>query len=104
MVRLWVQHPDAASSPVRVTLTTRCQTLADEEFGSSTPISVGIELPEGSEHAGATLRSSRTWQPAPRGSSGDSRQLGAAIVAEFLHDAEAVRTQNRFVQAENCPS
>ena len=104
MVRLWVQHPDAASSPVRVTLTTRCQTLADEEFSSSTPTSIGIELPEGSGTLDATLRSSRTWQPAPQGSSGDSRQLGAAIVVEFLHDAEAVRTQNRFVRAENCPS
>jgi len=104
MVRVWVRHPDAASSPVRVTLTTQCQTLADEEFSSSTPTSIGIELPEGSGTLNATLRASRTWQPAPAGSGGDSRQLGAAIVAEFLHDAEAVRTQNRFVQAKNCPS
>ena len=104
MVRVWVRHPDAASSPVRVTLTTLCQTLADEEFSSSTPTSIGIELPEGSGTLNATLRASRTWQPAPAGSGGDSRQLGAAIVAEFLHDAEAVRTQNRFVQAKNCPS
>ena len=103
MVRLWVQHPDAASSPVRVTLSTHCQTLATEELGSSTPVSVGIELPPGTGTLEATLQSSRTWQPAPAGK-GDSRQLGAAIVAEFLPGAEAVRMQNRFVQAENCPS
>jgi len=103
MVRLWVQHPDAASSPVRVTLSTRCQTLVDEEFRSSAPVSIGIELPEGSGTLQATMESSRTWQPAPEGS-GDSRQLGAAIVAEFLHSPEAVRMQNRFVQAQNCPS
>jgi hypothetical protein len=103
MVRLWVQHPDAASSPVRVTLSTGCQTLADEEFHTSTPVSVGIELPEGAHTLEAAIQSSRTWQPAPEGR-GDSRHLGAAVVAEFLGSQEAVRTQNRFVQAQNCPS
>ena len=103
MVRLWVQHPDAVSTPVRVTLSTGCQTLVNEEFRSSAPVSVGIELPEGASTLAATLRSSRTWQPAPEGK-GDSRQLGAAVVAEFLHTHEAVRMQERFVQAKICPS
>ena len=103
MLRLWVQHPDAVSTPVRVTLSTACQTLVNEEFRSSAPVSVGIELPEGASTLAATLRSSRTWQPAPEGK-GDSRQLGAAVVAEFLHTHEAVRTQERFVQAKICPS
>ena len=103
MLRLWVQHPDAASTPVHVTLSTPCQTLVNEEFRSSSPISVGIELPESAGTLEATLRSSRTWQPAPEGH-GDSRRLGAAVVAEFLDTAEAVRMQNRFVQARICPS
>jgi hypothetical protein len=102
MVRLWVQHPDVSSSPVRVTLSTRCQTLVSEEFRSSEPLSAGIELADGVNVLEASLRTSRTWQPAPEGQ-GDSRRLGAAIVAEFLASAEAVRSQNRFVQAEKCP-
>jgi hypothetical protein len=60
-------------------------------------------MPEGAGTLHATMQSSRTWRPAPEGS-GDSRELGAAIVAEFLHSPEAVRAQNRFVQAKNCPS
>lgn len=101
LLRVWVQHPDAASSPVGVTLSTPCQTLVTDELRSSEPITIGIELPDGTQMLEATLRSSRTWQPAPEGK-GDSRHLGAAVVAVFVSNADDARMTKWFVTPRAC--
>jgi hypothetical protein len=96
LLRLWVQHPDAASMPVQLTVATRCGVVVDESLASSTPVNVGIELTEGADFLEATVRASRTWQPSA-GPPGDTRQLGVAVVSDWLESAEKAREQPRFV-------
>jgi hypothetical protein len=101
MLRIWVQHPDVREVPVRVTVATACQTLFDEELRSAEPISVGLVMPETQHTLQTTIRTSRTWQPAPQGQ-GDSRQLGAAIVSDFLSTRQHATEQNRVVNVVGC--
>jgi hypothetical protein len=103
LLRLWVQHPDAASMPVQLTVATRCSVVVDEALASSTPVNVGIELPESASVFEATVRSSRTWQPSA-GPPGDTRQLGVAVVSDWLRSAEEAREQPRFVTLRACGS
>jgi hypothetical protein len=104
LLRLWVQHPDVASSPVQVTVATRCgAVVVDEAFKSSTPVNVGVELPDGTDILEATVRTSRTWQPSAN-PPGDTRQLGAAVVSDWLKSAEEAREQPRFVALKSCDS
>jgi hypothetical protein len=105
LLRLWVSHPDAATAPVRVSVTTACQTLFEEELTSATPVNLGIALPEGVGGLvgvlDATVRVSRTWQPAPEGP-GDTRRLGAGVISTFLGSRDEARAQNRFVELRPC--
>ena len=101
LLRLWVQHPDAATSPVRVTVDSRCGAVVDAELKSAAPLNVGIELPEGMDMLEATIRSSRTWQPSAS-PPGDTRQLGVAVVADWLKTAGEARDQARFVTLKPC--
>ena len=103
LLRLWVQHPDAASSPVQVTVTTPCGVVVDEALTPAAPLNVGLELPEGADVLEAAIRASRTWQPSPR-PPGDTRPLGVAVVSEWLPTANAAREQNRFVVVNRCDS
>jgi hypothetical protein len=103
LLRLWVQHPDAASSPVQVTVATPCGVVVEEALSSSAPLNVGLELPEGARVLEATVRTSRTWQPSPK-PPGDTRQLGAGVVADWLRSAEDAREQPRFVTLKSCNS
>ena len=101
LLRLWVQHPDAATSPVRVTVDSRCGAVVDAELKSAAPLSVGVELPEGMDMLEAAIRTSRTWQPSVR-PPGDTRQLGVAVVADWLRTAGEARDQARFVTLKPC--
>jgi len=103
LLRLWVQHPDAATSPVRVTVNSRCGLLLDQELTSPTPLNVGVELPEGVDMFEATVHVSRTWQPSAR-PPGDTRQLGAAVVSDWLRTGPEAREQARFVGLNRCDS
>src|SRR6185503_19804194 len=96
LLRLWVQHPDAATSPVRIIVDSRCGLVLDEELKSAAPLNVGVELPDGVDMLEATVRASRTWQPSAR-PPGDTRQLGVAVVSDWLKSAEDAREQPRFV-------
>jgi O-antigen ligase/polysaccharide polymerase Wzy-like membrane protein len=101
VVRVWAQHPDIASRPVRITLTTNCGVIVDEEFTSAMPLSLGVALPEQHDALEAHLKVSRTWRPSDYGSN-DERRLGAAIVAEFVADPSLTRAQNRHVALSAC--
>ena len=104
LLRLWVQHPDVASSPVQVTVETRCgRVILDEAFTSSAPLSVGVELSDGTDILEATVRTSRTWQPSAR-PPGDTRQLGVGVVSDWLKSAGEARDQARFVALKSCDS
>jgi len=101
VVRVWAQHPDIASRPVHITLTTNCGVLVNEDFTSAMPLSLGVVLPEQHDALEAHLQVSRTWRPSDHGSN-DERRLGAAIVAEFVADPALTRAQNRHVALSSC--
>jgi O-Antigen ligase len=101
VVRVWAQHPDLGSNPVRVTLTSPCGVLLNEALKTPTPISLGITLPEGQRALEARLHVSRTWRPSDHGSD-DERVLGAGIVAEFVTDPRLAVEQNRVVALTAC--
>jgi hypothetical protein len=103
LVRVWVQHPDVARAPVRVTITTRCRTLFDEELRSADPVGIGVEVPEGTETLDAVVHTSRTWRPPPR-FPGDRWELGAAVIAAPLRTAEEARANLRLVAVGACDS
>ena len=103
LLRLWVQHPDAATSPVRVIVDSRCGLVVDQELRSAAPLNVAVELPDGVEMLEATVRASRTWQPSAH-PPGDTRELGVAVVSDWLKNAEDAREQPRFVALNRCDS
>jgi hypothetical protein len=100
-VRFWAHHPDVATRPVHVTLTSPCGVLFDEDLTSNTSMSVGMALPEGQRTLEATVRVSRTWSPADAGEA-DDRQLGVGIVADFSTDPSFATTQLRAVKLAGC--
>jgi hypothetical protein len=99
LLRLWVQHPDASAAPVQVTVATPCGVVVNETLKSSDLLNVGLELPERADIFEASVHTSRTWQPA-----GDTRQLGAAVVSDWLASADEARRQPRFVALKPCDS
>jgi O-Antigen ligase len=101
VVRVWAQHPDMPSTPVRVTLNTPCGVLLNEALSNPTPVSIGVTLPDGQKALEARLLVSRTWRPSDHGSN-DERDLGAAIVAEFVDDPSLAVAQNRAVTLKAC--
>jgi hypothetical protein len=103
LMRLWAQHPDAASAPVQVTVSTPCGVVLSESLTSSAPLDVGLELPEGADYLEATVSTSRTWQPSPR-PPGDTRQLGVGVVTDWLENAQDARAQSRFIALKPCNS
>jgi len=100
-IRFWSHHPDIASRPVHVTMTSPCGVLFDEDLTSDTSMSLGMVLPEGQRTLEATVRVSRTWSPADAGEA-DTRQLGVGIVADFSNDPAFATNQLRAVKLPGC--
>jgi hypothetical protein len=89
---------------VRVTVATRCGgVILDDSLTSSAPLSVGVELPDGTDILDTTIRTSRTWQPSPR-PPGDTRRLGVAVVSEWVRNADEAKETLRFVTLKTCDS
>jgi hypothetical protein len=100
-IRLWAHHPDIASKPVHVTVTSPCGLLFDEDLTSDASMSLGMALPEGQRTLEATVRVSRTWSPSDAGEP-DDRQLGVGIVADFSKDQAFATSQLRAVKLSGC--
>jgi hypothetical protein len=97
-IRVWAHHPDIASRPVHVTLSSPCGVLFDEDLASETSRSLGMSLPESQRTLEVTVRVSRTWMPG----GGDERQLGVGVVADFSTDPSFATTQQRTVRLPGC--
>jgi hypothetical protein len=102
VIHLWAHHPDIARNPVRVTITTPCGLLAEEQLTDSERLTVGIVVPEGQKALDATIRVSRTWQPSSRGEP-DRRHLGVGIAADSVATRDAA-TGHRSVELAACPA
>ena len=101
VVRFWAHHPDIASRPVHVTLTSPCGVLFDEDLTSPESMSLGMALPEGQRTLEASLHISRTWKPSDAGDA-DERELGVGIVADFSPDPAVATSQLRRVDLAGC--
>jgi hypothetical protein len=101
VVRFWSQHPDIATRPVHVTVTSPCGVLFDEDLTSDTSMSLGMAVPQNQRTLEATVRVSRTWSPADVGEA-DTRQLGVGILADFSNDPAVATNQLRAVKLPGC--
>ena len=87
-VRAWIQHPDAAERPVSLRIATPCQVLFEGALVDSSPVEVVLAPQLAEERIDLEVRVSRTWSPASAGGA-DTRQLGAALVLDFVDSVTA---------------
>jgi len=102
VLRFHVEHPDIGTHPVKVRITTACQTLVDEFLTESSIDARNYELPDGQSRVIFETEVSRTWRPVDFGKS-DRRQLGLAVQADFIGTRDVVTSQGRWIPLERCP-
>jgi len=102
IIRFHVAHPDVGTHPVKVRVTTPCQTLVDELLTDADVKGRGFELPEGQSRVEFDTEVSRTWRPADFGEA-DRRELGLAVEADFIGTSGVVASQERWIPLKSCP-
>jgi hypothetical protein len=101
VIRYHVEHPDADMQPVRLRITTPCETLVDELRSNSDVSARAFELPEGQDRVVFDTDVSRTWQPSRFGQA-DTRELGVAVEADFIGTPSVVASQQRWIPLKPC--
>ena len=101
VMTLGVQHPDLVQQPVELTVSTPCGDVADISLRSPDPVTVGLEIPPGQKMVHWTVKVSRTFRPRNYGS-GDMRELGAMVAAEFTGSGERFRQQQHQTVLQPC--
>ena len=102
MIRYHVEHPDIGSRPVRLRITTPCQTIVDGFLKDGSVDGQALELPEGQSRVVLETDVSRTWRPTDYGKP-DRRDLGAAVEADFVGTATVVSSLERWIPLRPCP-
>jgi hypothetical protein len=101
VIRYHIGHPDAGTHPVKLRITTPCQTLVDEFAFDSGADARAFELPEGQQRVVFDTDVSRTWKPSDSGQP-DTRDLGVAIEADFVGTPGVVASQDRWIPLAPC--
>jgi hypothetical protein len=101
VIRYHIEHPDADTQPVRLRITTPCETLVDELRSNSGVSARAFELPEGQDRVVFDTDVSRTWQPSQFGQA-DTRELGVAVEADFIGTPSVVASQQRWIPLKLC--
>jgi hypothetical protein len=102
MIRYHVEHPDVAAHPVRLRITTPCQTIVDRLFTDMSVDGQALELAEGQTRVVFDTEVSRTWRPTDFGKL-DQRELGAAVEADFIATSTVVSSLDRWIPLKPCP-
>jgi len=102
VLRYHVEHPDVAARPVRLRISTPCQTIVDRLFMDREVDGQALELPEGQTRVVFDTEVSRTWQPADFGKP-DQRELGAAVEADFVGTPGVLSSFERRIPVKPCP-
>ena len=102
VLRYHVEHPDVAVSPVRLRISTPCQTIVDRDFMDGSVDGQALELPEGQSRVVFDTEVSRTWRPADFGKP-DQRELGAAVEADFVGTPGVLSSFERWIPVKPCP-
>ncbi|HEY3159824.1 MAG TPA: O-antigen ligase family protein [Vicinamibacterales bacterium] len=101
VVRFHVEHPDIGTHPVKVRMTTPCQTLVDEFATDSSEYARAFEIPPGQPRIVFDTDVSRTWRPSDSGKA-DTRELGLAVEADFVGTPTVVSSQERWIPLKPC--
>jgi len=101
VIRYHIEHPDADTQPVRLRITTPCETLVDELRSNAGVSARAFELPEGQNRVAFDTDVSLTWQPSQFGQA-DTRELGVAIEADFIGTPSVVASQQRWIPLKPC--
>jgi hypothetical protein len=101
VLRFHVEHPDIATHPVKVRITTACQTLVDEFLTDTDVNGRAYELPAGQSRIAFDTEVSRTWRPADVGKP-DRRDLGLAVEVDFVGTETVVSSQERWIPLQAC--
>ena len=101
-IRFHVEHPDIATHPVKVRVTTPCETLVDEFRTNSDVDGRSVEIPEGQSRVTFDVDVSRTWKPSDRGGS-DHRDLGSAVEMDFVGRPGVVASEQNWIRLKPCP-
>ena len=102
MIRYHVEHPDVGTLPVRLRITTPCQTIVDRFFTDMSVDGQALELSEGQSRVVFDTEVSRTWRPIDFGKP-DQRELGAAVEADFIATPTVVSSLERWIPLKPCP-
>ena len=102
MIRYHVEHPDVGTHPVRLRISTPCQTIVDRVFTDMSVDGQALELPEGQARVVFDTEVSRTWRPADFGKQ-DQRELGAAVEADFIATPTVVSSLEHWIPLKPCP-
>ena len=103
VIRFHVLHPDVASRPVKVRITTDCQTLVDQWLADDSVDARAFEVPPGQRRVVFDTEVSRTWRPSDSGTT-DTRELGLAVEADFVGTPTVVSSQERWIPLKPCPA
>ena len=79
-------HPDIGTHPVKVRITTDCQTLVDQFLTDDSTDARAFEIPPGQSRVVFDTEVSRTWRPSDSGNA-DTRELGLAVEADLRRNA-----------------
>ena len=101
VIRFNVLHPDIGTHPVKVRITTDCQTLVDEFLTDDGVDARAFEIPPGQRRVVFDTDVSRTWRPSDFGKS-DTRELGLAVEADFVGTPTVVSSQERWIPLKSC--
>jgi O-antigen ligase len=102
MIRYHLEHPDIGIRPVRLRITTPCQTIVDGFLKDGSVDGQALELPEGQSRVVLETDVSRTWRPTDYGKP-DRRDLGAAVEADFVGTPTVVSSLERWIPLKLCP-
>jgi hypothetical protein len=101
VLRFHVEHPDVATHPVKVRITTPCQTLVDEFLTDAEVNGRALELAPGQSRLVFDTEVSRTWRPADIGKP-DRRELGLAVEVDYVGSDTVVSSQERWIPLQAC--
>ena len=96
VLRFHALHPDIATHPVKVRITTTCQTLVDEFLTDETVNGRAFEIPADQRRVVFDIEVSRTWRPSDYGKA-DTRELGLAVETDFIGSPSVVASQGRWI-------
>jgi hypothetical protein len=101
VLRYHVEHPDVGTRPVRLRITTPCQTIVDRLFMDGSVDGQALELSEGQNRVVFDAEVSRTWRPSDFGKP-DQRELGAAVEADFVGTPTVLSSFERWIPLKPC--